>query len=144
VDGLAEFEGTLSAVRVTDWLAKMKTHEVDVALPRFKITAEFSLEQPLRDLGMRLAFSEAQADFSGMIRAPRVHVSAVVHKAYVDVNEKGTEAAAATGVAVALSSAQAPRSVAIVRADHPFFFLIRDNSTGSVLFMGRLTTPPAR
>jgi serpin B len=140
-DGLAEFEKTLSAARVTDWLAKMTLHDVDVALPRFKVTATMELKRPLTDLGMQLAFSRGRADFSGMVRAQSVFVSAVVHKAYIDVNEQGTEAAAATGVTMTLVSARPSGPRAVFRADHPFLFLIRDNRTGSILFAGRLTDP---
>ena len=140
VDGLEEFERTLTAGRVRDWLGKMTRQEVDVVLPRFKVTAQFRLEQPLTTLGMRLAFSRHLADFSGMIKSRRVYVDAVVHKAYADVNEKGTEAAAATGVAMRLESA---RRTPVFRADHPFFFFIRDNRTGSMLFAGRLADPLA-
>ena len=143
VDGLAEFEKTLSAARVTDWLARMSPHLVDVTLPRFKVTASTRLNDPLRTLGMPQAFSGERADFSGMVQVRRVFISAVVHQAFVDVNEKGTEAAAATGVAMRLLSAAPRRPRAVFRADHPFFFLIRDNRTGSILFAGRLTDPPA-
>ena len=92
---------------------------------------------------MLLAFSRDRADFSGMVAVQRVYVSAVVHKAYVDVHEKGTEAAAATAVGVMATSMPRPRPKAVFRADHPFFFLIRDNRTGSILFVGRLTNPLA-
>ena len=95
-DGLAELEKTLTAARVTDWLAQMAVHEVDVTLPRFKVTAEFQLKDALTDLGMPLAFSRGKADFSGIATGEPLSLSAVIHKAYVDVNEKGTEAAAAT------------------------------------------------
>ena len=122
----------------------MTTQEVDVTLPRFTITAEFRLDQVLADLGMPLPFSTGQADFSGIAKNVPLSLSAVIHKAYVDVNEKGTEAAAATGAVVRVTSAlvQPPRPV--FRADHPFFFIIRDNGTGSTLFAGRLVNPQAK
>jgi serpin B len=144
VDGLAEFEGTLSAARVTEWLGRMTPHHVDVTLPRFTLTASADLNGPLSALGMPLAFSRQRADFSGMVRAQRVSISTVQHKAYVDVTEKGTEAAAATGVGMRLTSAAPPPAPpAVFRADHPFFFVIRDHRTDSILFAGRLTDPPA-
>lgn len=144
IDGLGDVEKALTAARVTDWLAKMTPHEVDVALPRFKATSEFRLDRPLSDMGMPLAFSAGRADFSGMVKEqPPVYLSVVVHKAYVDVHEKGTEAAAATGVVARATSAAPPRPRAVFRADHPFFFLIRDNRTESILFVGRLTDPSA-
>jgi serine protease inhibitor len=142
-DGLPDVEKTLTAARVAEWLSRMTVHDVDVTLPRFKVTATFDLNRPLVDLGMSRAFSRDGADFSGMVKAPPVFVSAVVHKAYVDVNEKGTEAAAATGATVVQLSARPPGSPAVFRADHPFFFLIRDSRTGSILFAGRLTDPQA-
>ena len=89
-------------------------------------------------MGMPDAFS-SKADFSGMTGTRDLFISAVVHKAYVDVNEKGTEAAAATGVGMRLTSVAPPPPV--FRANHPFIFLIRDNLTDSILFMGRLVNP---
>ncbi len=91
---------------------------------------------------MKAAFTAA--DFSGMHTGGEdLSISAVVHKAFVDVNEEGTEAAAATGVVVGVTSAAPPPKPVHFRADHPFLFLIRDQKTGSVLFMGRLETPKA-
>jgi serpin B len=143
VDGLAKLESTLTADRLADWLARMTTQEVDVALPRFKVTAEFRLDQALTDLGMPLAFSAEQADFSGIAKDVPLSLSAVIHKAYVDVNEKGTEAAAATGAVVRVTSAVVRPPRPVFRADHPFFFIIRDNGTGSTLFAGRVVNPQA-
>jgi serpin B len=140
VDGLEEIERTLTGGRVNEWMAKMTRHEVVVVIPRFRITRRFELRQPLTELGMKLAFSR-HADFSAMVTARRVFVSAVIHQAFVDVNEEGTEAAAATAGVVQTASARPPTPV--FRADHPFFFLIRENRTGSVLFAGRVTNPLA-
>ncbi len=137
-DGLPEFERTLTAGQVTEWLSRLGPHDVDVTLPRFKITASVELKPSLIQLGMPLAFSRERADFSGMAKDPRVFVSAVAHKAYVDVNEKGTEATAASGV---VARAMSVRRQAAFRADRPFFFVIRDNRTGSILFAGRLVDP---
>jgi serpin B len=142
-DGLTELESSLTADRLADWLARMTTQEVDVTLPRFKVTAEFRLDQVLADLGMPLAFSAGQADFSGIAKNVPLSLSAVLHKAYVDVNEKGTEAAAATGAVVVVVSAQVRPPRPVFRADHPFFFVIRDNGTGSTLFAGRVVNPQA-
>ena len=143
VDGLAKLESSLTADRLADWLARMTTQEVDVTLPRFKVTAEFRLDQALADLGMPLAFSAGQADFSGIAKDVPLSLSAVIHKAYVDVNEKGTEAAAATGAVVRVTSAVVRPPRPVFRADHPFFFIIRDNGTGSTLFAGRVVNPQA-
>jgi serpin B len=142
--GLAELEKTLTAARVTDWLANMTVHDVYVTLPRFKVTAEFQLKDALSELGMPVAFSPGKADFSGIATAEPLWLSAVIHKAYVDVNEKGTEAAAATGAMIHTLSAREEPKPAVFRADHPFFFVIRDNGTGSLLFAGRLVNPQAK
>ncbi len=138
VDGLAEFEQSLTAQNLTKWLPQLQQHEVVVTLPKFKITAQFMLKEILSKMGMPLAFSPA-ADFSGMSEEEGLYLSAVIHKAYVKVNEKGTEAAAATGVIARAISAGPPP--AIFHADHPFVFLIRDNSSSSILFLGRLVQP---
>jgi serpin B len=137
VDGLAEFERSLTAENLSKWLPQLQRREVQVTLPKFKVTGEFTLNEVLSRMGMPLAFSAA-ADFSGMSEET-LYISAVIHKAYVDVNEEGTEAAAATGIGMkALALGPPP---AVFRADHPFVFLIRDNGSGSILFLGRLIQP---
>ena len=140
VGGLAELEAMLTAKGVSDWLARMTVQVVDVTLPRFKITAELRLQETLSRLGMPLAFSDT-ADFSGIAKGDRLKLSDVFHKAYVEVNEKGTEAAAATGGVMVPTSAGPPIRMEVFRADHPFFFVIRENGTGSLLFAGRLVSP---
>ncbi len=92
---------------------------------------------------MPLAFDQDRADFSGMSTEEKLYISAVLHKAFVDVNEKGTEAAAATAVVVATRAALAPTEPAVFRADHPFLFLILDSRTRSILFLGRVVNPQA-
>jgi serpin B len=135
-DGLAAFEKGITSEKVDGWLARLRNERVYVSLPRFKITGEFNLNKTLQGMGMRLAFKPRRADFSGMNGDRRLFVQAVVHKAYVDVNEQGTEAAGATGVAIGDESAP-PQFI----ADHPFVFLIRHRATGSILFLGRLSQP---
>jgi serpin B len=139
-DGLGALEEKLTEANLAAWLGRLGKREVQVALPRFKMTREFNLNTTLQALGMRRAFVPGGADFTGMAGSVgrKLFIQAVVHKAFVDVNEEGTEAAAATGVAVALTAA---RVTPTFRADHPFVFLIRDKRSGSVLFMGRLTNP---
>jgi serpin B len=141
-DGLTAFEAGLSAKELDPWLSHLRPREVVVTLPRFKLTEQFELSRVLAALGMPLAFSD-DADFSAMNggRDP-LKISAVLHKAFVDVNEVGTEAAAATGIVVALAAAIVrPEPPIVFRADHPFVFLIRDRRTGSLLFLGRLMQP---
>ena len=109
-------------------------------LPRFKLTSQFRLKDVLKAMGMIRAFNSEEADFSGMSFEQKLFISALIHKAFVDVNEEGAEAAAATAVVVKTKKGGIRRTV--FRADHPFVFLIRDNRTGSLLFLGRLVTEP--
>jgi serpin B len=137
VDGITDFEKTLTAGKLAEWLPKLREQEVIVSLPKFKTTSEFNLTKTLAEMGMPQAFTPA-ADFSGMNGERNLFIGVVVHKAYVDVNEEGTEAAAATGVGVKLAGAPVRNEF---RADHPFVFLIRANRSGSVLFLGRVLNP---
>lgn len=139
VDGLSAVEQRLSAGQLDAYVGALRPARVDVALPRFKMTADLELSRPLQEMGMPLAFDQTRADFSGITRAEPLFLSAVRHKAFVEVNEEGTEAAAATGAVMTTRAAPAPPRV--FRADHPFAFLIRDVATGTVLFMGRVTDP---
>ena len=142
-DGLPAVEKDLTGGKLDAALKTLRyEREVHVHLPRFKVEKSFRLNEPLQALGMKSAF--AGADFSGMhTGGEQLDISAVIHKAFVDVNEEGTEAAAATGVVVGTRSVAPPPMPRYFRADRPFLFLIRDNTTGSVLFLGRLTNPKA-
>jgi serpin B len=140
-DDVTALEKKLTSELVDDVVAKLERQEVIVSLPRFKTTAKFELSRTLAEMGMPLAFS-AKADFSGMTTASEpLEISDVIHKAFVDVNEEGTEAAAATAVAVRAAAIARPKPVPVFRADHPFVYLIRDVRNGSVLFLGRLADP---
>ena len=143
--GLAALEEAMTAANLQDWLHRLAaTPKVIVTLPKFKMTLQFGLKDSLSAMGMRRAFEDGGADFSGMTDDRRgLFVSAVIHKAFIDVNEEGTEAAAATAVIMSRAMARAPeRTQPIVfRADHPFVFLIRDNRSGGILFLGRVTDP---
>jgi len=141
VDGLPEFEKQLTEANLSRWLGGMRERDVEVAFPKFKVEAGFSLKEVLQGLGMSDAFQGGVADFSGINgKKQDLHISAVIHKAFVDVNEEGSEAAAATAVVITRESAPAERDP-VFRADHPFLFLIRDNRSGSILFLGRLVEP---
>jgi serpin B len=131
--GLVQFTKTLILEKLNEWLLKGQVQEVEVFLPQFKMTwLDDSLEKTLEELGLPLG-----GDYSGISEGGGLGISKVVHKAFVEVNEEGTEAAAATAVVVARSAAKKT----IFRADRPFMFLIRDNQTGTILFMGRLVDP---
>ncbi len=136
---LKDFEERLNPDEVSQWLREIKETEVDVYFPKFKKnTPVYPLDSILKTIGMTDAFSK-EADFSGMSTTKGLHVSAVVHKAFVDVNEEGTEAAAATGIAVRSLSINPQKPV--FRADRPFVFFIRHNPTNTILFLGRFTKP---
>lgn len=142
IDGLADLEEELSREQLTEWTGLMRKRKVRVFLPRFEMTSQFSLNRVLIDMGMRAAFEAGErADFSGMDGTRKLYIQAVLHKAFVAVDEKGTEAAAATAVVSGMRSAARPRPVPVFRADHPFLFYIRESGTGSILFMGRMTEP---
>lgn len=136
-DGLPALEASISPALLASWDQAMHPAKVKVWLPRFELNADFELSKALTDLGMPSAFGGG-ADFSGMTTSTGLFISAVVHQAFVDVNEQGTEAAAAT--AVVMTRSAKPRVTAF-RADHPFLFMIRDTQTGAVLFMGRVVRP---
>ena len=138
-DALDEFEKTLTPENLPRWLAKIHNREVVVSVPKFKMTSKFGLASVLKSMGMEDAFS-SNADFSGINGKRDLFISAVIHKAYVEVNEEGTEAAAATGVVMRFTSV-GPAPIPVFRADHPFLFLIRDNHSGSILFIGRVANP---
>jgi len=142
IDGLSELEQTFTIENLSQWLGKLGLREVIVSIPKFKMTSQFSLASVLKSMGMTDAFTPDVANFSGMNGKTDLFISAVIHKAYVDVNEEGTEAAAATGVTMRLTSV-GPSQIPVFRADHPFLFLIRDNKTRSILFIGRMTNPKA-
>lgn len=134
-DGLADLEAKLSEENVTRWLSALRETEVAVSLPKFTMSSEFTLGKTLSEMGMARAFTR-EADLSGMSTQEDLFISEVVHKGFVEVNEEGTEAAAATGVGIR-ATAMPP----MFRADHPFVFLIRDTKTGNILFLGRVVDP---
>jgi serpin B len=139
VAGLPDLEKSLTLESLTGWLGTVAIRHVQVSLPKFRAESQFSLDKALSTMGMPTAFTDA-ADFSGIAAKP-LKISEVVHKAFVDVSEQGTEAAAATGVAVRAAAVRMPEPAVVFRADHPFLFLIRDTRTGAVLFIGRLMNP---
>ena len=141
VTGLADLEKQLTAARLADWQSRLRQQKVIVTLPRFKLTEAFQMENLLAEMGMPLAFNRGEADFSAMDGQRDMYLSAVVHKAFVDVNEEGTEAAAATGVVRRRGLAIIAEEIPVFRADHPFLFLIRDNRSGSIVFLGRVVNP---
>ncbi|XP_049775724.1 serpin B6-like [Schistocerca cancellata] len=145
LNGLPDVEKNLTKVSLQDIVSRMYKAEVYVYLPKFKMEYATSLSGPLTDLGMTEMFSEEDADFSG-ISKKRLKVNAVYHKAFIEINEEGTEAAAATAVIAVLAPSlvpQTPPSPIVFKADHPFLFFILDQKTRAVLFAGRISDPPS-
>jgi serpin B len=128
---------TITPNLVNNIMSKLDSTEVDLFFPKFKMAwGTFSLKQALLEMGIQNAFSNA--DFSGINGKKDLFLSDVLHKAVIEVNEEGTEASAATGGAIELSI---EGELTVFCADHPFVFLIKDNKTGSILFMGRVMNP---
>jgi serine protease inhibitor len=149
--GLEAVEKQLSPELLTKWVGALQFEQVIVALPKFEINpaASLSLGDTLQALGMPLAFDRAKADFTGIANPPspadRLFISKVFHKAFVKLDEKGTEAAAATAVVMATAGAAAPsKPPSEFKADHPFLFLLRHVKSGAILFMGRVSDPSAK
>lgn len=138
-DDLDKFHAKLDGATFGKWMKSFKYEEVSVGLPRFKFDFELELNEPLKRMGMSEAFDANAADFSAMSKE-RLFISRVKHKTYVDVTETGTEAAAVTSIEMDAGSAM-PRDPKSVVADRPFFVVVRDDTTGSILFMGAVVQP---
>ena len=137
-ENLGAIEPSLTPEKLKEWKNKMQETKLDaIYLPKFEFSTKYSLNENLKALGMSTAFDAENADFSGMTTAEKIWIDFVIHQAYVKVDEKGTEAAAATAVGMAGSAM--PRNV--FRADHPFIFIIQQKDTGNILFLGRVNDP---
>lgn len=139
---LSSVESSLDSYKLEQLRKSLKMQDVEVSLPTFKMETKYSMKDDLKKMGMPTAFSDS-ADFSGMTGKQDLEISEVIHQAFVNVTESGTEAAAATAVVMTLATAPAghrpePR---IFNADHPFIFLIQQKDTGNILFMGRVENP---
>jgi len=141
IDGLPSLEQSFTAAALSQWIQKLHyADKVILSLPRFTMTQQFELSKTLAAMGMPQAF-EAQANFSGMSANSGLKISAAIHKAFVDVNETGTEAAAATSIIMVATSMRQEAPPIVFNADHPFLFMIRDMKSGSILFVGRVADP---
>jgi len=138
--GFKAFEVGLHAQQVSDIISSLQATRVTLTMPRFEFDSEFSLKDTLDWMGMPIAFSPDEADFSGMTGNRELFISNVIHKAFVAVDEAGTEAAAATAVIVGTTSIPVEPPVEVT-IDRPFIFLIRDIETGAILFVGRVLNP---
>ena len=138
IGNFTSFESKLSASFANQIISDLKSQEVELTMPKFKYEYECSLANTLAAMGMPIAFS-GDADFSGMAGNHDLAISDILHKAYVAVDETGTEAAAATAVVIGLTAM--PVETAQMTVDRPFIFLIRDIDTGTILFIGRVMNP---
>ena len=140
--GIDQFIASLSPTNWDSWMKQFSKTQGEINLPRFKVEYEITLNDALKTLGMGVAFEPDRADFTGMFQgAQNAFISKVKHKTFAEVNEEGTEAAAVTSTEMVATSVQIPRKPFRMVVDHPFFFAIRDNRTGSVLFLGSITDP---
>jgi serpin B len=140
-DGLKKLEASLTSKNIRIWLGSMRKVEAILYMPKFKMDSSFFLKNALSSMGMPDAFSPDKADFSGIASGRDLYINDVIHKAFVDVNEEGTEAAAATGVVMGITSVEAGKKMVYFNVDHPFAFFIRDRRTKNILFLGRVTDP---
>ena len=150
-DDLAAFDRQLTAAKLADLTSTLDdgglldSRKVDLTLPRFSIESRFDLKEALSALGMPLAFDPTRADFTGIATLPfGLFIKAVIHQANIDVNEKGTEAAAATAVLGMTGGPGDTSKPVIIRADRPFLFVLTDVPTGAVLFIGRVADPSVK
>jgi serpin B len=141
-DDFATFERGLTPELLAEITAPIEARPVDLTLPKFGIESKVDLATMLAAMGMPTAFDPGAADFSGMTTEERLFISAVIHQAKIDVDEKGTTAAAAT--AVVMRATAAPGEPVTLTVDHPFLFALRDVPTGTVLFLGRVTDPSVK
>jgi serine protease inhibitor len=139
IDGLKQLEDSLSIENIELWRNNLAKTKVIISIPRFKMDYKDLLKKTLKNMGMVDAFIYPKANFAGMDgKSDWLFIDDVIHQAYVEVNEQGTEAAAATTVGVLGGMPSPPPTF---RADHPFLFLIQENKTGNILFIGRLIDP---
>ena len=145
INGLPTLEAELSAESLAKWRGALKRERVSVAMPKWEATQSYGLVKPMQRLGMSDAFDPDTANFTGMTDSAEgegLYISGIFHKAFIKVDEKGSEAAAATAVVVANKSAVIEPAIAFV-ADRPFVYMIVDNDNGAVLFLGRVMNPSA-
>ena len=135
-DDLASFEKDLTGESLAAVFAALGSRQVNLSMPKFSLETQLDLGAALAGLGMPLAFDASRADFSGITRDEPLYISKVIHEANIDVDEKGTEAAAAT--AVVMAAAGMATEPVMMTVDHPFLFALRDLPTGTVLFLGRV------
>lgn len=138
---IATIENRLTPKLLEQWLASVRRQRVDLTIPKFRMEQSFDLNKILKQMGMLSAFTPSKADFSGMDGKFDLYIGSVLHKTFVEVSEKGTEAAAATAVVMRMTAMLEQEQPAVFHADRPFIFFIRDNTTKTILFIGRYAKP---
>ena len=137
-DDIETLEYSFTIEKLTEWKKSLRRRKVNIYIPKFKFETKYFMKNTLSNLGMPTAFTNS-ADFSGMTGKKDLIIDQVIHQAFIEVNEEGTEAAAATGIGMMLTSMPPPTP--IFKADHPFIFIIQQKDTGNILFMGRVSNP---
>lgn len=138
--GIDHIESSINNKLLDSVLDQSKRLSVNLSIPKFKLETSYSLIEPLKRLGLKAAFT-SQADFSGISRDGQLMINAVNHKAYIEIDEKKTEAAASTAIAMMTGAVRNLVQPRIFKADHPFIFMILDNTTKGILFMGKYVKP---
>jgi serpin B len=137
-DDIETLENSFTIEKLTEWKKSLRKRKVNIYIPKFKFETKYIMNYTLSNLGMPTAFTNS-ADFSGMTGTKDLKIDKVIHQAFIEVNEEGTEAAAATGIVMMQKSMPPPTP--IFKADHPFIFIIQQKETGNILFMGRVNNP---
>ncbi len=139
---LTTLENLLSTKKLSEWKKNLENQRVKIFIPKFKFETKYFMADDLKEMGMPTAFRGLDADFSGMDGTKDLYISEVIHQAFVEVSEEGTEAAAATAVIMDTAApGQKTPEIPVFRADHPFMFLIQEKDTGNILFLGRVINP---
>jgi serine protease inhibitor len=148
IDGIQNLEAQISTKNLKQWMEKLKEREVILSFPKFKMTFHLELKRYLKAIGMVEAFDDSRANFSGISENRRepLYLQEAIQRAYINVDERGTEAAALTYLTAFGGAAptQSPPLPVVFKADHPFVYLIQDKKTGAILFMGRIMDPTAK
>lgn len=135
---IEKVEQSLSAEKLNEWRNMLKERKIDIFLPKFKFETKYFMNDALQEMGITSAFDSTKADFSGMTGTKDLYITNVIHQGFVEVNEEGTEAAAATAVIVGTTSIEIRNEF---KADHPFIFIIQQKDTGNILFIGKVSDP---
>lgn len=138
-ENLDSIEKSITTEKLGEWKKSLQKQKIELFVPKFKLETTYDLVEIMKEMGIKLAFEKNNANLSGISDLKPLFVTAAVHKAFVEVNEERTEAAAVTGITI--RGGRSLPQLPIFRADHPFIFLIQDDETGLILFMGKVVDP---